>query len=469
MTHTTAVAAIPPLDEKKGWSQAILVAAAILAPTVILLVLMTRAWLLLLVSGGALALVVWSLLDIRATFLIAVLLATFVDYETGHLTLEMSVLCAWFAWISLLLFWRSTWKPWVRPPSELLRGLAVWLGACAVGVTLGLLHGNNVRSLGIEVAGALWPALGLGMMQVYNRRNAVYAGLGLIAIGLVHTGFGLTMLQIYHRRLGGIYFTTVTGMVAVGLWTAALLAPNRKIRVFCLLAMIPMLAHLLFSFTRGYWLGFIVGLLLATVLSWHNLGRFEPLVRSRRLLLVPALIGIFAVTAGLSAIYFGKGDLLSSIGRRFSASFSTDLGGETVSNILRLVEWERAVNAALESPVIGKGFGFAIMNRDPFLGTTREQWFVHNYYLLIWLKLGIVGLAAFGFLLSKLIRAASRAAGEDPSWLVRAWAVTAIAVTGQVLVILLTNYSLADVNTAFAFAYIWGVFWALRADAKPTA
>ena len=136
---------------------------------------------------------------------------------------------------------------------------------------------------------------------------------------------------------------------------------------------------------------------------------------------------------------------------------------------MRLVEWERAVNAALESPVIGNGFGFAIMNRDPFLGTTREQWFVHNYYLLIWLNLGIVGLAAFGFLLWKLIRAASRVAGEDPSWLVRAWAIAAIAVTGQVLVILLTNYSLADVNTAFAFAYIWGVFWALRADARSTA
>src|SRR5439155_7919847 len=117
MTHTTAVAAVPPRDEKKRWSRAILIAAAILAPAVILIALVTRAGLLLVVSGGAVALVLWSLLDIRATFLIAVLLATFVDYETGHLTLEMTVLCAWFAWISLLLSWRSTWMSWVRPRS----------------------------------------------------------------------------------------------------------------------------------------------------------------------------------------------------------------------------------------------------------------------------------------------------------------------------------------------------------------
>src|SRR6185312_9483369 len=109
--------------------------------------------------------------------------------------------------------------------------------------------------------------------------------------------------------------------------------------------------------------------------------------RSRRILLVPALVGVLTVTGGLSAIYFGGGDLLSSIGRRFNASFSTDLSGETLSNVSRLIEYQHAIDAALESPVIGRGLGFAIINKDPLIGETREQWFVHNYYLLIWLKL----------------------------------------------------------------------------------
>jgi O-antigen ligase len=273
------------------------------------------------------------------------------------------------------------------------------------------------------------------------------------------------MLQLYHQRLGGIYFTTVTGIAAVGLWTAALLAPNRRTRILCLLGMVPMLAHLLFSFTRGYWLGFFAGLAVATTLAWRSLGRFEAGVRWRRLWLVPALVGIFVVTVGGSALYFGRGGLLPAIAGRFGSSFSTQASGETLSNVIRLAEYDRAIGAALESPLIGKGLGYTITTREPLAGAIKEQWFVHNYYLLLWLKLGILGLGAFGFLLWQFVRAAMRLAEEDPQWLARAWAITAIAVTTQLLVILLTNFSLADVNTAFVFAYVWGVLWSLRAEA----
>ena len=449
----------------KGWSWVLLIGAATLAPVVLLLALATDAWWPLLLLCGAAALGTWSLVDVRAAFVVAVLLATFVDYNSGRLTLELSVLCAWLAWTALLLLWRSAWKGWVLPPSGMLPGLLVWLGACTLGTTVGLLSGNRMQDLGLELAAALWPALGLGMIQVFGRKSAVYAGLALVAIGLAHTGFGLTMLQIYHQRLGGVYFTTVTGIVAVWLWTVALLAPKRRIRMLCLLGMVPMLAHLLFSFTRGYWLGCFAGLIVATVLSWRTLRRFEPSARSRRLLLLPALLVIMAATVGLSGLYFGGGDLGSSIGRRFGSSFSTEVSGETLSNVARLDEYDRAIGAALESPLIGKGFGYTIITKDLLTGAITEHWVIHNYYLLTWLKLGLLGLAAFGFLLWRQIRAALRFVEEDSSWLGRVWAIAAVAVTCQVLVILLTNYSLANVNTAFTFAYVWGVFWAIRSDA----
>ncbi|HEU4724285.1 MAG TPA: O-antigen ligase family protein, partial [Candidatus Eisenbacteria bacterium] len=424
----------------------------------------TGAWWALLVAGVAAAAAAWTLRDARAAFVIAVLLATFVDYNTGILTLELAIVCSWLAWTALLLFWRSAWKRWVLPPREMIPGLAVWLGACAFGVIVGLCRGNRMNNLGLELVAALWPLMGLGMMQVFGKKGVVYAALGLVGIGLVHTGFGLTMLQYYQQRLGGIYFTTVTGVAAVMLWTGALLAPKRRLRVVCLLFMVPMLAHLLFSFTRGYWLGALAGFLVATLLAWGNLGRYEPEHRARRLLLVPALLGIALVTLGLSVLYFGTGNLLESIGGRFSSSFSTEATGETMSNIIRLAEYDTAIGAALRSPLIGNGLGYSIVTREPLLGTIREQWFVHNYYLLLWLKMGIIGLAAFGFLLWKQVRAAKRVADGDPSWLARAAAITAIAVTVQVLVILVTNYSLADVTTASVFAFVWGLFWSVRAD-----
>ncbi|HEX7078592.1 MAG TPA: O-antigen ligase family protein [Candidatus Eisenbacteria bacterium] len=465
MTRLEA-AAIVERPGTRGPSRALLVAAAVIAPAVVALALATGAWWLLPVLGGAAVLGAWSLADVRATFVVAVLLATFVDYNTGRLASELAVVCAWLAWTALLLYWRSAWKGWALPPAELTRGLAIWLGACAFGVIVGLLHGNSLRNMGLELAAALWPVFAVAMIQAYGRRSAVYAGLGLVGIGLVHTVFGLTMLHVYHQRLGGIYFTTVTGIAAVGLWTAALLAPTGRIRALCLAGMVPLLAHLLFSFTRGYWLGFIAGMAVATALSWRSLGRFEPEVRARRLLALPALAAVLAATVGLSVLYFGGGELLAAIGGRFGSSFSTQVSGETLSNVIRLAEYDRAITSALQSPLIGNGLGYAFGMKDLLLGTNKEQWFVHNYYLLLWLKLGVVGLAAFAALLWGHVRAARRTVDRDPSWLARAWAITAIAVTGQLLVILATNYSLADVNTAFTFAYVWGGYWAVRADAR---
>lgn len=435
-----------------------------LAPAVLILGLATDAWSSLLLLAAVGALMAWSLLEIRSAFLVAVLLATFVDYNTGHIALELTIVCAWLAWTSLLLFWRSGWRGWTAPPAGMMPGIVVWLGACVLGVVIGVLRGNRAQDLGIELAAALWPLFGLALMQAYDRKSLVYAGVGMIGLALIHTGFGLTMLSIYQRRLGGIYFTTVTGIVIVGLWTVALLAPRRSVRVLCLLAMVPMLAHLVFSFTRGYWLGCLAGLAIATALAWGNLGRFPPKVRLRRLFMIPALIAVVAGTLGISALVFGGGDLLAAIGGRFGSSFSTKANGESLSNVIRLAEYDQAIGAALRAPVIGNGLGYTIVTRDPIFGVIKEQWFVHNYYLLIWLKLGIVGLLAFGFLIWKFVGAAKRAADSDPDWLARAWAISAIAVTGQVLVILLTNYSLADVNTAFTMAFVWGVFWAARAD-----
>ncbi|HET7903581.1 MAG TPA: O-antigen ligase family protein [Candidatus Eisenbacteria bacterium] len=459
-SHTAAAPerAGAPITSRTPW-----VLAAAAAPLFVLAALAVAPWWALLLVAVAAALAVWSLADVRSAFLVAVLLATFVDYTTGRLTLQFAVVAAWFAWTLLVLLWRSAWTGIVRPPAEMLPGLAIWLAACAFGVAHGVLRGNSLRSLGVEAAGALWPLMGIAMMQAFGRRSLTYAALGLVGIGLIHTVFGLTMLQLFQQRLGGIYFTTVTGVAAVGLWTAALLAPSGRTRILCLAAMAPMLAHLLFSFTRGYWLGFVAGIAAATLLSWRNLGRFAPRERARRLLAVPVLIGVAVATLAFSALYFGPGDLVGAIGGRVGSSFSTELSPETLSNVVRLEEYDRAIGAALESPILGRGLGFMFVTRDLLTRSLQDQWFVHNYYLLLWLKLGVIGLAAFAALVWSFSRAALRAADSEPSWTARAWSIAAVAITVQVLVILLTNYSLADVNTASVVGYVWGGFWAWRA------
>jgi hypothetical protein len=443
---------------------ALLVAAGALPPLLAMAGLAAGAWWIFFAAAAAGAILLASLADARLAVAIGLLLASFVDYNTGRLTLELSIVSAWLAWTALVILWRSAWTGWVPPPREMLPGLALWFGAFALGGVVGLFRGHSLRNMGLELFAALWPAAGLVLAQRFGRRSLPFAGLALVAIGILHTVFGLVMLAVHQQRLGGIYFTTLTGIVATGLWTASILAPSRRVRWLCLAGMVPMLLHLFFSFTRGYWLGFLVGVPIATLLAWRNLGRFEPGVRARRILLLPGLALVGVVVLGLSASFFGGERLLAAAGGRFESSFSTDWSGETLSNLIRLDEYDRAIGAAMESPVIGRGLGFSFVTRDLLTRSIRDQWFVHNYYLLLWLKLGVVGLLAFVGLLASWIAAARRFAAREPGWLARVWAIAAVAMTAQVATILLTNYSLADVTTASVVAYVWGVFWAVRAE-----
>ena len=440
----------------------LLAGAALVAPITLAATMAAHAgWGPFAVLAGA-ALAAWSLADARVTVVVAMLMGTFVDYNAGHLTVELTIVTAWLGWSALLFVWRSGWAGWTLPPREMLAPLAVWLAVCAFGTVSGLVRGNPLRAMGIELVGAMWPFVGLVVMQAFRRRSLGYALVALVVIGCLHTVFGLSMLQVYHRRLGGIYFTTVTGIAAVGLWIAAVLAPRRRTRVLCLAAMIPMLMHLFFSFTRGYWLGFIAGFVTASALAWRDLGRFAPAVRIRRLVVVPALLVVAACTLGVAFLYFGGPNLLEAAGGRFSSSFSTQATTETLSNIVRLDEYDKAIGAALKSPIVGQGIGYSFITRDFLTRVLRDQWFVHNYYLLLWLKMGVLGLAAFAVLTVSFMRAALRVASQDEDWRVRAWSLGAVAMTVQLLVILTTNYSLADLNTASTVAFVWGVFWSVH-------
>jgi hypothetical protein len=423
--------------------------------------------LLALALGGA-ALLVWSLVDVRVTFLTAVLAASFVDYSGGRLTLELGIVCAWLAWTGMILFWRHAWVGWKRPPAGVLLPLAVWGGACALGLILGFLNGNSTKFLGLEILAAGWPFLALGVMQVYRQRDLGFVLKWMFAIGLGHTVYGMVMLRIIGHRIGNVYFTTIPAIIAVGFWIGALFSPRPALRFLFLLGMVPLLTHLFFSFTRGYWLGFIVAIVVSTILTWRALNRSGTRAMPRIAGASAGMTLALLLMGSVAVLYVGGGDVFESAGRRFGSSFSSDASGETASNIFRLVEYAEALQAIFESPVVGHGFGHTIEFRDPFLGDRSNPWFIHNYYLYAAVKMGVLGLLAFGFLIWRLLRNAQRLMARDIPWQTRAWAIGCIAVTLQVLAILLTNFNMAEVNTAFLVAFAWGVLWSFDRSAGET-
>jgi O-antigen ligase len=434
-----------------------------------LLVLAVAAGLgpLALALAGVAAAALWSVHDIRVAYLIAVLLASFVNTAGGHLMLQLAAVYGWLAWCAILTLWRAGWQPVKLPPRPVLVALAVWTAACVFGVVLGFLRGNSPRYLGLEFMGSAWPVLALLVCQVQDRRTLMAAGAGLVLISLVHTVFGITWLEILRQRIGGVYFTTVPGFTAVGLWAVAILAPQARVRRGANALLVPLVVHQFLSFTRGYWLGILAGLAVATGLAWWEAGRarrWESLRRARVLL---GSMAVVIAAVALSARLFGQGALLEGASNRLKSSFSVQASAETGSNIMRLLEYSVAIDAARQSPILGRGFGFLIHGRDPFTGKRFLEGVIHNLYVFLWLKLGIVGLAAFGFLMWRFLASALRYERSEPDWLPRAWGVAAIAMTVQGLVICLTNYSLIDFCTGIYLAYVWGTACALMATAAP--
>ncbi len=415
-----------------------------------------------LATAGAGAAMCLAFLDIRISYLIAVLLASFVAPGGGRLSLQLAVVYGWLAWTFVLTLWRGAWQPWIWPPRPVLVGLSVWMATCLYGALLGWSAGNNSRYLLLEFVGASWPAVALLVCQVQSRRTLAVAGAGLLLISLMHVVFGLFWLKIAQQRLGGVYFTILPGFTAMGLWTIAQLTPSGRLRWFAYVMLVPLLIHQLFSFTRGYWLGALAGLTVATALAWRSSPQAGARRNFARIAALSGAAAVMAATVVVSAMYFGQGDLLASAGRRFESSFSVQSSGDTGSNIMRLAEYSFAIDSARRVPVTGRGFGYLITNRDPFTGRRFPQGVIHNVYIYLWLKLGIIGLAAFAFLMWRFLRGTLAYARKEPDWYARAWGISAVAMTIQALVICLTNYSLIDFGTGIYLAFVWGTVLALQ-------
>ena len=410
-----------------------------------------------------------TLRDLRIGFLIGVAMASFVNYESGLLAPQLGAVSAWTAFLALLTFWNKRWNTWVSPPRAMQAALWVWGAITVYGVVCGFLVGNNPRFLGIDAAGVAMPFFGLLVCQVFTRRSLVLAGLGLLAIAFLHVTYGLAGFVQVHERLGGLYFTPLPGIVAVGLWTMAWVAPKATWRLLAFALLIPLLIHQLFSFTRGYWLGIFAGVAVSSILCWREVVSrgLRHLMRSAAILGGAVLVTIALLT--VSAAVLGGNDLLSAAGRRLGSSFSSETSVETGSNVMRLMEYSLAIDAGRVAPVTGRGLGFGYVFVDPFRGSRTPDRVVHNYYLFLWLKLGLFGLGGFLFFVWRTLRTTIGAARRESDWLARTWLITAAAMTVQLLVISTTNYSLNDATTAGPASFIWGVAWALAATSVPRA
>jgi putative inorganic carbon (HCO3(-)) transporter len=203
------------------------------------------------------------------------------------------------------------------------------------------------------------------------------------------------------------------------------------------------LGGILVSFSRGAWLGTLAALAVLAL----------PALRARfggRA--APALVGLGVVLAALAGLGLTvRGDVA---------------GGSTP---IRLLLWREAVGYIRLHP-LGIGLDQFLQYHNPNSGRslidqsligTSEQYAAHPHNLLLdtWLRLGPLGLAAFGWLLVRFF-SAGRARLRDPVALGALAAITAALVHG-----LVDNfYFVPDLALTF-----WLLLALVELSAQPTA
>jgi putative inorganic carbon (hco3(-)) transporter len=289
------------------------------------------------------------------------------------------------------------------------------------------------------LSGALVGLLGLlqyiGLDLVpYLGTKQCFAPDGGVCSNIVADGGVWRVLSVYgHPNNLGLYLGRVWPLAAV-----LAFARNREqrtennrgssTRLFFVLCALFCLAGILVSFSRGAWLGALAALAVLAL----------PALRARMgERAAPALVGFGVVLAALAGLGLTvRGDVA---------------GGSTP---VRLLLWREAIGYIRLHP-LGIGLDQFLHYHDPSSGRslidpsligTSEQFAAHPHNLLLdtWLRLGPLGVIAFGWLLARFF-GAGRLRLRDPLALGALAAMTAALVHGMVD----TFYFVSDLALTF--------------------
>jgi O-antigen ligase len=139
---------------------------------------------------------------------------------------------------------------------------------------------------------------------------------------------------------------------------------------------------LLITFSRGYWLATAIGLLIVFFLL--------PTQKKIQLFLFTFIFSFLTIL--FLQFVFEKEyiNIIIALTGRLSSLENLTMD---ISMLNRFVESEAVWELIKQNPIIGYGLGKTYIFR-PLLPRELPTWYVHNGYLYIWLKTGLIGLGA---------------------------------------------------------------------------
>lgn len=382
--------------------------------------------------------------------------ATFARYGDPNIQLDLMVVTALTLYALASLFLTILTGRWRMPASNLSNALVALGITSALAGAQGVLAHHSIRFIFLEMFPllALLFALAAGGIRVRGA-DLRFAGGTILAVGLVSAAIGYLHYAGTGMRTQGLPFSPVPGFVAVVVITRMLFDPSPRPRLLPSLLFCALIGHQILTFTRGFWIALLVAVPFAFALYVRRgagVGvRWGKVIRTLGILAV-----VLLVMATVTTSMVGWTDVFEMLGERFASSFETKNTPETVSNIVRLVELRTTMKAILLDPWLGYGHGATLIVRQFFHPMTGPQWWVHQSYVMIWFKQGILGLAALLWVVFAATREGVRGArNADPR--VAGWGAASAAGTVFVAVIGLTNYNFFMVTLSFMIALVWGI------------
>jgi O-antigen ligase len=228
----------------------------------------------------------------------------------------------------------------------------------------------------------------------------------------------------------------------------AMTAGRRKSQLVYFGLFLIMLFGIIVTQGRGYWLGlaFGLGVLFLIVDS-----------RMRKAMLGWGALGLVGCSA-LIFLLFGEYALLLAAGL---VSRLLSIGSAATSDISllgRFIEWKSAMADVFKNPILGYGMGVPISYYDLSHTATMVRPWIHNGYISLWFKYGILGLGLMLTLTGLSIRNAIRAAGQArSSRLIRVCGYTAAAGLCSLLVSTIPSNAWYNSDTILMLAVLTGM------------
>ncbi len=397
-------------------------------------------------------------LDFIVSYLVVVTGASFVlnEGEVGRMTVQLSLLSCAIVVMLVCYAVSMRGRALSLPQTALTVPWCGYLLWSLVNTLQGFQSGSLAKYVGLELIAILALGSGLLVANAFEaRRDLRFATVALIVIGFGPAVWGFSVFSTIHFHLIGFYSMAIPGMVGVMLVNLALRAKTPVGALGCTALSLPLFVHQVVTFGRGLWTGCLAGLALS-LLVFAGFGRGAGVRWGRVGLVIAMLVGFGLVGTLQIAPLLGQSDILENIVVRASSIGGTEEGIETRSNVIRLWEYANVLKHIRESPLVGNGVGFTFSVRDPFSGELADQHGVHQNFLLVWVKQGLIGLALFVWMLWIAIAVGVREAIRRTDPLESSWFATTAAATIFLVVFSLSNMPFTRVNEAFFVAMLWG-------------